>query len=84
MRLHVDHPETGPDHGENGFCPSLSKTEVVAIIDALLQAEMTLPLLDERNRSLKPVQRVRSLQLSLAHRLEDLLAEPSGMTPPPP
>ena len=57
------------------FHPGLSRVEIAAVIDALLQAEITLPLVDTRNLALSRVERVRSLQLNLAHRLEDLLAE---------
>ncbi|WP_146255996.1 hypothetical protein [Aestuariivirga litoralis] len=60
---------------EEGFHPVLSRVEMAAVIDALLQAEITLPLVDTRNLSLSRIEWVRSLQLSLAHRLEDLLAE---------
>lgn len=64
-----------PEPVEEGFHPGLSRVEMAAVIDALLQAEITLPLVDARNLSLSRIERVRSLQLNLAHRLEDLLAE---------
>lgn len=84
MRFHADQLTAPHSRSEPGYHPSLSRREMVAIIDALLQAEMTLPLLDERNRALGPVQRLRTLQLSLANRLEDLLAEgPGGPAAPP-
>lgn len=83
MRPDSDQTVSRHDHNEAGFHPSLSRAEVVAIIDALLQAEMTLPLLDGRNRHLPPVHRIRSLQLSLADRLEDLLASSAGNRPAP-
>jgi len=83
MRPDSDQTISRHDNSEAGFHPSLSRAEVVAIIDALLQAEMTLPLLDGRNRHLPHVQRIRSLQLSLANRLEDLLADPAGSRPAP-
>jgi hypothetical protein len=68
----------------HGYRPRLTRPEMVAIIDALLQAEMTLPLLDDRHGSLIPVQRLRSLQLALADRLEDLLAEDAPVQEAPP
>ena len=52
----------------------LTQIEMALIIDALLQAEMTLPLLDRRYRALKPIESLRFQQLSLANRLEDVLA----------
>lgn len=60
---------------EEDFNPRLSRIEMAAVIDALLQAEITLPLIDQRNISLGRIEQIRSLQLSLANRLEDLLAE---------
>lgn len=83
MRIHDDHATTLRE-SQDGFRPRLSKYEIVTIIDALLQAEMTLPLLDERNRSRAPVQRLQSMQLALAERLEDLLAADTQLLPPPP
>jgi len=64
-----------PGWAEEEFSPHLSRVEMAAVIDALLQAEITLPLVDKRNISLDRIERIRSLQLSLANRLEDLLAE---------
>lgn len=84
MLQFADHLTDSAKQSEPGYCPILSRTEVVAIIDALLQAEMTLPLLDERHLPLTPVQRIRSLQLTLANRLEDLLAEASRNLAAPP
>lgn len=64
-----------PEPVEGSFQPDLSRVEMAAVIDALLQAEITLPLIDARNLSIPHIERIRSLQLNLAHRLEDLLAE---------
>ena len=75
MLSHVEKSNGLRDLDSASLYPRLSRTEIAVIIDALLQAEMTLPLIDERNRSLMPVQRLRALQLALADRLEDILAE---------
>ena len=56
------------------FHVELTRMEMAVIIEALLQAEMTLPLLDRRYLALKPVESLRHQQLSLATRLEDSLA----------
>lgn len=53
---------------------SLTIPEIAAVVDALLQAEITLPLIDERHRKLKSIGHLRCLQLSLVDRLEDVLA----------
>lgn len=53
----------------------LSRTEMAVIIGALLQAEATLPLIDARYGSLNYLESLRNQQLSLANRLEDILAE---------
>lgn len=66
------------------FALTLTRDEIVVIIDALLQAEMTLPLLDARHEALHPVKELRALQLSLAERLEDLIAETPPTAPPEP
>jgi hypothetical protein len=60
----------------------LSRADVALIIDALLQAEMTLPLIDRRYRSMKTVESLRAGQLSLANRLEDLMSGERGDTKP--
>jgi len=52
----------------------LTQIEMALIIDALLQAEMTLPLLDQRYKTLKLIESLRFQQLSLANRLEAVLA----------
>lgn len=52
----------------------LTDVEMALIIDALLQAEMTLPLLDRRYMALEPIKTLRDQQLSLANRLEDIMA----------
>lgn len=52
----------------------LTRSDLALIIDALLQAEMTLPLIDRRYRALKAIESLRAQQLSLANRLEDVLA----------
>jgi hypothetical protein len=54
---------------------ALTIPEVVAVIDALLQAEVTLPLVDARHRALQSIPYLRSLQLAIADRLEDLMAD---------
>jgi hypothetical protein len=56
----------------------LTKVEMALIIDALLQAEITLPLLDRRHMGLKPIESLRLQQLSLANRLEDVMARANG------
>ena len=53
---------------------SLTIPEIAAVVDALLQAELTLPLVDERHRNLNSIGHLRCLQLSLVDRLEDVLA----------
>lgn len=52
----------------------LSKADIALVIDALLQAEMTLPLLDPRYREMRSVDHLRARQLALADHLEELLA----------
>lgn len=52
----------------------LTRTDLALIIDALLQAEMTLPLIDRRYRAMKAIESLRVHQLALANRLEDLMA----------
>ena len=56
---------------------TLSKADVALIIDALLQAEMTLPLIDRRYRAMKAIEALRVNQLQLADRLEDLMSSPA-------
>lgn len=56
----------------------LSKADVALIIDALLQAEMTLPLIDRRYRAMKAIEALRAKQLLLANRLEDLMSGSIG------
>lgn len=63
------------DASAQKFHVKLTRTEMALIIDALLQAEMTLPLLDRRYMALKPLKQLRFQQLTLANRLEDVLAE---------
>lgn len=75
MRPHVGTLPVTRARIEGDFYPGLSRMEMSVLIDALLQAEMTLPLIDKRNLSLTPLDWIRSLQLALANRLEDLLAE---------
>lgn len=53
----------------------LTPEEVALIIDALLQAEMTLPFLDTCYRAMDPIHALRAHQLALANRLEDLMTE---------
>ena len=72
-----------PDHRSdrvtqnNGlrFLVELSKQELVLLIDALLSAEMTLCILDEKHGSLNASKDLRDLQVALANRIEDLLAD---------
>lgn len=52
----------------------LTKMDLALMIDALLQAEMTLPLIDRRHKALRAIESLRAQQLSLANRLEELLA----------
>lgn len=52
----------------------LSRADIALVIDALLQAEMTLPLIDPRYREMKAVDHVRTRQLALADQLENLIA----------
>lgn len=68
----VDHRHTGA-LGQSSQV-ELTEVEIALIIDALLQAEMTLPLLDRRYMALKPIEILRDQQLSLANRLEDVMA----------
>lgn len=56
----------------------LTQVEMAIIIDALLRAEITLPLIDRRHMGLRPVESLRHQQLSLAHRLEDVIASGNG------
>lgn len=56
------------------FEVDLTRADMALIIEALLQAEMTLPLLDQRFAALQPVESLRQQQLSLADRLEDIMA----------
>lgn len=65
-----------PASGMNGetIHVDLSKADVAVIIDALLQAEITLPLVDRRYRAMKAVDVLRKHQLTLANRLEDLMS----------
>ena len=58
----------------------LSRMDMALIIDALLQAEMTLPLIDRRYRALKAIESLRAQQLSLANRLEDLMADSGAIS----
>ena len=61
-----------PDHA---FHVELSRSELALVIGALLQAEATLPLIDGRYASLKCLEGLRRQQLSLADRLEDIMAD---------
>ena len=75
MTNHVhDVSDNTADPLKQCFPVELTRTEMALVIEALLQAEMTLPLLDRRYMTLKPVVSLRSQQLSLANRLEDVLA----------
>lgn len=56
----------------------IRRADVALIIDALLQAEMTLPLIDERYKTMKVIDSLRERQLVLANSLEDLLAQNSS------
>jgi hypothetical protein len=57
---------------------SIDRADIALIIDALLQAEMTLPLIDDRYKTMKVIDSLRERQLDLANSLEDLLAESSS------
>jgi hypothetical protein len=57
---------------------AIGRADVALIIDALLQAEMTLPLIDERYKTMKVIDSLRERQMALANSLEDLLAESSS------
>ena len=59
---------------EGRMAIELSRAEIALLIDALLQAEVTLNLLDERHAKLGFIPQLRAQQLSLADRLEDLMA----------
>lgn len=59
----------------------LSKAEMALIIGALLQAERTLPLIDRRYVNLKSLEGLRTQQLSLANRLEDIIADLHPLRP---
>lgn len=61
-------------NAEHHYAVSLDRAEVVLIIDALLQAEMTLPMIDRRHQSFGAMEGLRQRQLSLAERLEKALA----------
>lgn len=52
----------------------LREADIALVIDALLQAEMTLPLLDPRYRTMKSIDHLRARQLALADQLEGLIA----------
>ncbi len=58
---------------------SIERADIALIIDALLQAEMTLPLIDDRYKTMKVIDSLRERQLDLANSLEDLLAESSSV-----
>jgi len=53
----------------------IDRADVDLIIDALLQAEMRLPLIDERYKTMKVIDSPPERQLVLANSLEDLLAD---------
>jgi hypothetical protein len=57
---------------------AIDRADIALIIDALLQAEMTLPLIDERHKTMRVIDSLRGRQLDLANSLEDLLAENSS------
>lgn len=61
-----------PDHH---FRVELSRSELALVIGALLQAEATLPLIDGRYARMKCLAGLRRQQLSLADRLEDMMAD---------
>ena len=73
MTAHLEHHGSGALDAQPVAVP-LTAPEIVAIVDALLQAERTLPLIDERHAALKSIGHLRCLQLSLADRLEDVMA----------
>jgi len=58
---------------------SIERADIALIIDALLQAEMTLPLIDDRYKTMRAIDSLRERQLDLANSLEDLLAESSSV-----
>jgi hypothetical protein len=58
---------------------SIERADIALIIDALLQAEMTLPLIDDRYKTMKVIDSLRERQLDLANSLEDLLADSSSV-----
>ncbi|MCX7350484.1 MAG: hypothetical protein NTZ54_13495 [Alphaproteobacteria bacterium] len=57
---------------------NLDRTDAALIIDALLQAEMTMPLIDARYRTMKAVESVCLRPLHLANLLEKLMPEAVG------
>lgn len=73
MTAHLeDHTRDAPE--AQPVAVPLTAPEMAAIVDALLQAERILPLIDGRHAALKSIGHLRCLQLSLADRLEELMA----------
>lgn len=62
----------------------LDRSDIALIIDALLQAEMTLPLIDPRYRHMKAIDHLRARQLSLADQLEEMIASEETAEPAAP
>ena len=76
MPTPVREEESQSDETAGQLVPvDLSQQDVAVIIDALLQAEVTLPLIDARYRSMDKLRTIRAHQLSLANRLEDVMAD---------
>lgn len=79
MALSMSQQSVKPNCVQNSIVfVAIDRADVALIIDALLQAEMTLPLIDCRYKTMKVIDSLRGRQLSLANSFEDLLAESSS------
>ena len=75
MAMLISNGGEGSNYDPGSVCVvHLSQSDIALVIDALLQAEMTLPLLDPRYREMKAVDHLRARQLALANQFEELLA----------
>ena len=75
MAVLISNGDEGPNHHLGAVClVHLSQSDIALVIDALLQAEMTLPLLDPRYKDMRTVDHLRARQLALANQFEELLA----------
>ena len=73
--IYGDRDGSGDRYPRSVVAVQLTKADIALVIDALLQAEMTLPLLDPRYKDMKPLDHLRARQLALADQLENLMAD---------